>query len=75
MKRPTKPTGESTGLGLGLSIGYDIVTRQHGGAITVSGMPGEFTEFTVRLPGSPIGEARRGCAGAGRRPVGTVHLG
>jgi PAS domain S-box-containing protein len=44
----TKPTGEGTGLGL--SISYDIVTQQHGGAITVNSRVGEFTEFTVRLP-------------------------
>jgi PAS domain S-box-containing protein len=44
----TKPTGEGTGLGL--SISYDIVTQQHGGMIAVDSRPGEFTEFTVRLP-------------------------
>jgi len=44
----TKPTGEGTGLGL--SISYDIVTQQHGGTIAVDSLPGEFTEFTVRLP-------------------------
>jgi signal transduction histidine kinase len=44
----TKPTGEGTGLGL--SISYDIVVQQHGGTITVDSRPGEFTEFTVRLP-------------------------
>jgi signal transduction histidine kinase len=47
----TKPTGEGTGLGL--SISYDIVVQQHGGTITVDSRPGEFTEFTVRLPRSP----------------------
>jgi signal transduction histidine kinase/HAMP domain-containing protein len=46
----TKPTGEGTGLGL--SISYDIVVQQHGGSITVDSRPGEFTEFTVRLPHS-----------------------
>ena len=46
----TKPTGEGTGLGL--SISYDIVTQQHGGTIAVDSMPGEFTEFTIRLPRS-----------------------
>ena len=46
----TKPTGEGTGLGL--SISYDIVARQHSGTITVESVPGEFTEFTVRLPRS-----------------------
>jgi len=44
----TKPTGEGTGLGL--SIAYDIVTQQHGGTIEVDSVPGEFTEFTIRLP-------------------------
>jgi two-component system NtrC family sensor kinase len=44
----TKPTGEGTGLGL--SISWDIVTQQHGGTIEVESRPGEFTEFTVRLP-------------------------
>jgi two-component system, NtrC family, sensor kinase len=44
----TKPTGEGTGLGL--SISWDIVTQQHDGTIEVDSRPGEFTEFTVRLP-------------------------
>ena len=44
----TKPTGEGTGLGL--SISWDIVTHQHGGSIEVDSQPGEFTEFTIRLP-------------------------
>jgi signal transduction histidine kinase len=44
----TKPTGEGTGLGL--SISYEIVVRQHGGAIAVDSRPGEFTEFVMRLP-------------------------
>ena len=44
----TKPTGEGTGLGL--SISWDIVTQHHGGSIEVDSEPGEFTEFTIRLP-------------------------
>jgi PAS domain S-box-containing protein len=44
----TKPPGEGTGLGLSLS--YDIVSRQHGGTITVESKKGEYTDFCVRLP-------------------------
>ena len=44
----TKPTGKGTGLGL--SISYDIVVQEHRGTITVDSQPGEFTEFTLRLP-------------------------
>ena len=44
----TKPTGEGTGLGLSLS--YDIVTKGHGGTLTVASKVGEGTEFIVSLP-------------------------
>ena len=44
----TKPTGEGTGLGLSLS--YDIITKGHGGAISVDSHEGEGTEFVVSLP-------------------------
>ena len=44
----TKPAGEGTGLGLSLS--YDIVVKQHGGTIEVDTKPGDFTEFTIVLP-------------------------
>jgi signal transduction histidine kinase len=52
----TKPPGEGTGLGLSMS--YDIVVKQHGGRIDVETESGAFTEFIITLPcGS---EARRG---------------
>ena len=44
----TKPPGEGTGLGLSLS--YDIIVKQHAGSIEVDTQPGEFTEFRVILP-------------------------
>jgi two-component system NtrC family sensor kinase len=44
----TKPPGEGTGLGLSLS--YYIVVKQHAGSIEVDTQPGEFTEFRVVLP-------------------------
>ncbi|MBK8211691.1 MAG: PAS-domain containing protein [Rhodospirillales bacterium] len=44
----TKPAGKGTGLGLSLS--YDIVVHQHGGTFDVDTLPGDYAEFTVRLP-------------------------
>ena len=44
----TKPTGEGTGLGLSLS--YDIVTKQHGGELNVESKEGEGTKFIISLP-------------------------
>ena len=46
----TKPTGEGTGLGLSLS--YDIVTKQHGGELKVETKEGEGTVFIIQLPQS-----------------------
>ena len=51
----TKPAGEGTGLGLSLS--YDIVVKQHGGSIDVDTRPGEFTEFKITLPRAATGKA------------------
>jgi len=44
----TKPPGEGTGLGLSLS--YDIMIKQHGGDLAVESEPGEYTVFTASLP-------------------------
>ncbi len=44
----TKPTGQGTGLGLSLS--YDIITKEHGGELEVETQEGEGTEFIVVLP-------------------------
>ena len=44
----TKPAGEGTGLGLSLS--YDIVTKGHGGTLTVVSREGKGTEFLIILP-------------------------
>jgi signal transduction histidine kinase len=44
----TKPAGEGTGLGLSLS--YDIIVKQHGGSIDVDTELGQFTEFRIVLP-------------------------
>jgi signal transduction histidine kinase len=44
----TKPPGEGTGLGLSMS--YDIVVKQHGGRIDVETEIGAFTEFIITLP-------------------------
>ena len=44
----TKPAGEGTGLGLSLS--HDIITKGHGGTITVESSEGVGTEFVLTLP-------------------------
>jgi two-component system NtrC family sensor kinase len=47
----TKPTGQGTGLGLSLT--YDIITKEHGGTIKVETKEGEDAEFIIQLPVNP----------------------
>ncbi len=54
----TKPAGEGTGLGLSLS--YDIVAKQHGGTLEVSTEPGAFTRFAIVLPRAGQAQAKNG---------------
>ncbi len=44
----TKPSGEGTGLGLSLS--YDIIVKEHAGEIKFDSKSGEYTEFIITLP-------------------------
>jgi signal transduction histidine kinase len=44
----TKPTGEGTGLGL--SISYDIITKGHGGSLSLDSREGIGTTATIVLP-------------------------
>lgn len=44
----TKPAGEGTGLGLSLS--YDIVVKQHSGEIKFESEEGKYTEFIITIP-------------------------
>ena len=44
----TKPTGQGTGLGL--SLAYDIITKEHNGTIKAESKEGEGTVFIIELP-------------------------
>lgn len=44
----TKPAGEGTGLGLSLT--YDIIVKQHQGVLITNSSLGEFTEIIIKLP-------------------------
>jgi two-component system NtrC family sensor kinase len=43
----TKPAGQGTGLGLGMSC--DII-KAHGGELKVESREGEFTRFIIQIP-------------------------
>jgi two-component system NtrC family sensor kinase len=43
----TKPTGEGTGLGL--SLAYDIITKEHDGTLKVESKEGEGSAFIIQL--------------------------
>ncbi len=44
----SKPAGQGTGLGLSMS--YDIITKEHGGQLNVHTLEGEYAEFIILLP-------------------------
>jgi two-component system, NtrC family, sensor kinase len=44
----TKPSGKGTGLGL--SISYEIITKIHGGKISIDTKEGSYTKFLIELP-------------------------
>jgi two-component system NtrC family sensor kinase len=44
----TKPSGEGTGLGL--SLAHDIITKGHGGTLTVRSQEGQGSDFEIALP-------------------------
>lgn len=48
----TRPTGE--GIGLGLSICYDIIVQGHHGTIEAKSVHGEFSEFTIKIPNKSV---------------------
>lgn len=44
----TKPAGDGTGLGLSLS--YNIIVKDHAGKLTVASEPNQYTEFNISIP-------------------------
>lgn len=53
----TKPVGK--GIGMGLSISYQIVVEKHGGQLRCNSAPGEGAEFIIEIPLHP--EVREKC--------------
>ncbi|MFI5153640.1 MAG: ATP-binding protein [Chitinophagales bacterium] len=44
----SKPAGQGTGLGL--SLAYDIIVKEHGGELTMNSEEGNLAEFVIRFP-------------------------
>lgn len=44
------------GSGLGLSVAYFIITRNHGGTIRIDSEPDKGTKFTIQLPRGPVSD-------------------
>ncbi|HEY9668485.1 MAG TPA: ATP-binding protein [Coleofasciculaceae cyanobacterium] len=44
----TKPIGK--GIGLGLSVGYQIIVEKHGGELKCISAPGEGAQFVIKIP-------------------------
>ncbi|MBW4556831.1 MAG: hypothetical protein KME59_12960 [Trichormus sp. ATA11-4-KO1] len=44
----TKPIGKGTGMGM--SISYQIITKNHGGNLYYISYPGQGTEFVIEIP-------------------------
>ena len=44
----TRPTGQ--GVGLGLSLCYTIIVKEHGGSLTFHSTPDELTDFIITIP-------------------------
>lgn len=69
--------GESSGVGLGLSVVYGVV-HGHGGDITVQSEPGVGTTFTMTLPRRRAGGAQveeKPAAAGGERAPGRAEVG
>ncbi|UOQ73155.1 tetratricopeptide repeat-containing sensor histidine kinase [Hymenobacter cellulosilyticus] len=43
-------TAPEAGTSLGLALSHDLITKGHGGTLTVETEPGEYTEFVITLP-------------------------
>ena len=45
----TKPTGQGN-TGLGMSLSYDVIVKEHSGKLEIESVEGQFTRVIVRLP-------------------------